>query len=47
MAWQKQTQPYNNYIYNVKPPMNNDQGANKGYVDSAITADYQKSRILI
>ena len=31
-----------NFIYNVKTPINNDQGANKRYVDSAITADYQK-----
>ena len=30
------------YIYDVKTPINNDQGANKGYVDSAIMADYQK-----
>ena len=36
-----------NFIYNVKPPINNDQGANKGYVDSAIMADYQKRQILI
>ena len=36
-----------NFIYNVKSRINNDQGANKGYVDSAITADYQKRRMLI
>ena len=31
-----------NFIYNLKTPINNDQRASKGYVDSAITADYQK-----
>ena len=36
-----------NFIYNVKTPINIDQGANKGYVNSAITADYQKKRIFI
>ena len=36
-----------NYIYNVNNPINNDQGANKGYVHSAITDDYKKSRRLI
>lgn len=34
-----------NYIYNVKSPTNIDQATNKGYVDSAITADYQKRQI--
>ena len=27
----------NNPIYNVKTPSNNDQGANKGYVDTQVT----------
>lgn len=31
-----------NFIHNVKTPTNIDQPTNKGYVDSAITADYQK-----
>ena len=26
----------NNYIYNVKTPVNNDQGVNKSYVDSKV-----------
>ena len=26
----------NNYIYNVKTPINNDQGANKSYVDQHV-----------
>ena len=26
----------NNYIYNVKTPVNNDQGANKSYVDQKV-----------
>ena len=26
----------NNYIYNVKTPVNNDQGANKSYVDTKV-----------
>lgn len=34
-----------NFIYNVKTPINIDQATNKGYVDSAITADYQKKQI--
>ena len=27
----------NNYIYNVKTPINNDQGANKSYADTKVT----------
>ena len=27
----------NNFIYNVKTPVNNDQGANKSYVDQKIS----------
>ena len=36
-----------NFIYNVKTPINIHQATNKGYIDSAITADYQKRQILI
>lgn len=36
-----------NFIYNVKTPINIHQTTNKGYIDSAITADYQKRQILI
>ena len=31
-----------NFIYNVKTLINIDQATNKGYVDSAVTTDYQK-----
>lgn len=32
----------NNYIYNVKTPVNNDQGANKVYVDQKVAKSGDK-----
>lgn len=35
----------NNYIYNLKNPVNNDQGANKGYVDIQTATKADKTEI--